>query len=143
MKSAGFSVSLTQNATTAADVDLHVAGNDVVTTGASATPAANGTAVTGSAWTGSDAALANVDAAINKLGAMSVTLGAQQNQITSLQSYQSTLSDALTTGVGALTDADLSEESAKLTSLQTKQQLAIQSLSMANSQSQSILSLFR
>ena len=99
--------------------------------------------MTGSAWTGSDAALANVDAAINKLGAMSVTLGAQQNQITSLQSYQSTLSDALTTGVGALTDADLSEESAKLTSLQTKQQLAIQSLSMANSQSQSILSLFR
>ena len=45
--------------------------------------------------------------------------------------------------MGALTDADLSAESAQLTSLQTKQQLAIQSLSIANSQSQSLLSLFR
>ncbi len=60
-----------------------------------------------------------------------------------MQTFTSDLSDSLTSGVGALTDADLSAESAKLTSLQTKQQLAIQSLSIANSQSQSILSLFR
>jgi flagellin len=74
---------------------------------------------------------------------ISSTLGASTQQITGLQSFTSNLSDALTSGVGALTDADLSAASAKLTSLQTKQQLAIQSLSIANSQSQNILSLFR
>jgi flagellin len=46
-------------------------------------------------------------------------------------------------GLGSLVDADLAEESAKLTSLQTKQQLAVQSLSIANSAPQSLLSLFR
>jgi flagellin len=40
-------------------------------------------------------------------------------------------------------DADLAEESARLTALQTRQQLATQSLSIANQQSQSLLSLFR
>jgi flagellin len=46
-------------------------------------------------------------------------------------------------GLGALVDADLAEESARLTALQTRQQLATQSLSIANQQSQSLLSLFR
>jgi flagellin len=46
-------------------------------------------------------------------------------------------------GVGNLVDADLAKESAKLQSLQTKQQLGIQALSIANSASSSILSLFR
>ena len=142
MKTAGFAASFSQSATAGA-VDLHIAGNDVTTTGSTATPATGGTAVTGSAWNSSDAAIATVDAAIDRLGVMTTTLSAQQNQLNGLKDYASTLSDALTTGVGALTDADLSEESAKLTSLQTKQQLAIQSLSIANSQSQSILSLFR
>jgi flagellin len=45
--------------------------------------------------------------------------------------------------VGAMTDADLSKESAKLQSLQVKQQLGIQALSIANGAAQSALSLFR
>ena len=45
--------------------------------------------------------------------------------------------------MGALTDADLAAESARLTSLQTKQQLATQSLSIANKQPQSLLTLFQ
>jgi flagellin len=53
------------------------------------------------------------------------------------------LSDALESGVGNLVDADLAKESARLQSLQTKQQLGIQALSIANSSSQSALSLFR
>jgi flagellin len=51
--------------------------------------------------------------------------------------------DAVDRGVGALVDADMSEESTKLQALQTQQQLGIQALSIANSNSQSILSLFR
>jgi flagellin len=53
------------------------------------------------------------------------------------------LSDELNTGIGNLVDADLAKESAKLQALQTKQQLGIQALSIANSAPQSILSLFR
>ncbi|MCK5910246.1 MAG: flagellin, partial [Caulobacter sp.] len=53
------------------------------------------------------------------------------------------LQDSLDAGVGNLVDADLAKESAKLQSLQTKQQLGIQALSIANSSSSSILSLFR
>ncbi|MFT9296510.1 MAG: flagellin, partial [Gluconobacter sp.] len=80
---------------------------------------------------------------INKMSRISSSIGVASNTVTQLQTSNSTLSDALTTGVGALTDADLAAESAKLTSLQTKQQLAIQSLSIANSQSSNIMSLFR
>jgi flagellin len=51
--------------------------------------------------------------------------------------------DAITSGVGKLVDADMEQESSKLSALQTQQQLAVQSLSIANSSSQTILSLFR
>ncbi|MFT8718433.1 flagellin [Acetobacter sp.] len=71
------------------------------------------------------------------------TLGSQAKIVDGMTSYSTNLSDSLTTGVGALTDADMAAESAKLTSLQTKQQLAISSLSVAKSSSQNILSLFR
>jgi flagellin len=102
-----------------------------------------GTVTKGTNLTSSQAVVTTIQSAINKMTSISSTLGASTQQITGLQSFTSNLSDALTSGVGALTDADLSAASAKLTSLQTKQQLAIQSLSIANSQSQNILSLFR
>ena len=53
------------------------------------------------------------------------------------------LQDTIDAGVGNLVDADLAKESAKLQALQTKQQLGIQALSIANSSSSSLLSLFR
>jgi flagellin len=59
------------------------------------------------------------------------------------QDFVKNLMDAVDRGVGALVDADMSEESTKLQALQTQQQLGIQALSIANSNSQSILSLFR
>jgi flagellin len=74
---------------------------------------------------------------------VAVNLGALSQQITGIQNFTSALSSALTAGVGALTDADLAAESAKLTSLQTAQQLATQSLSIANKQPQTLLTLFQ
>ena len=53
------------------------------------------------------------------------------------------LQDSIDAGVGNLVDADLAKESAKLQSLQTKQQLGIQALSIANQSSGTVLSLFR
>jgi flagellin len=70
------------------------------------------------------------------------TLGANQSSITFLTTFVQSLSDATTTGLGALVDANLAAESAKLTSLQVQQQLAIQSLSIANQKPQTILKLF-
>jgi flagellin len=84
-----------------------------------------------------------VTAAISTVNGVNSALGSATNVLTGIQNSVSTLSTSLTTGVGALTDADLAAESAQLTSLQTKQQLAIQALSIANSGPQSLLSLFK
>jgi flagellin len=78
----------------------------------------------------------NVGAALAKLGTGSKALDAHLSFITKLQ-------DSLDVGVGNLVDADLAKESAKLQALQTKQQLGVQALSIANSSSSSLLSLFR
>jgi flagellin len=61
------------------------------------------------------------------------------NQIT----FNNAISDATETGLGALVDADLAKESARLQSLQIKQQLGTQSLGIANQAPQSLLGLFR
>ena len=81
-------------------------------------------------------AIGNVSSALSKLGTGAKALGSHLNFINKLQ-------DALDAGVGNLVDADLAKESARLQALQTKQQLGIQALSIANQSSASLLSLFR
>ncbi|HEU0065910.1 MAG TPA: flagellin [Sphingomonas sp.] len=71
------------------------------------------------------------------------TLGAASRKIDSQLSFTSKLSDVVEAGIGNLVDADLAKESAKLTALQTKQQLGVQALSIANQAPQTITSLFR
>jgi flagellin len=84
-----------------------------------------------------------IEQAITAMTSIASKLGSNSTIISSMSSFGTTLSDNITQGVGALTDADMSAASAQLTSLQTKQSLAIKSLTIANSQSQSILSLFQ
>jgi flagellin len=98
---------------------------------------------TSNAWTNASSAIATVDEAIRRVNAIVAELGARLSQIEGQQEFTKQLTDSLKEGLGALVDADLAEESARLTSLQTKQQLAVQSLSIANQQSQALLSLFR
>ena len=88
-------------------------------------------------------ALTAVNTSITNLGTQMATWGAGAKRLEVHREFVSKLSDALNTGIGAITDADLSKESAKLQSLQVKQQLGIQALSIANSSAQSALSLFR
>ena len=88
-------------------------------------------------------AISTVQKAIVSMTNFTSQLGNNTKQIANLTTFGQSVTDNLTTGVGALTDADMSAESAKLTSLQTKQSLAIKSLSIANGQSQNILSLFQ
>ena len=77
--------------------------------------------------------------ATNKLA----SLGTSSTGLDTHLTFVGKLQDSLDAGVGNLVDADLAKESARLQSLQTKQQLGIQALSIANSSSSSILSLFR
>ena len=99
------------------------------------------TTITGA--TAGNTAISAVDAAISTVNTTLANLGASIRQVEGLQDYNKQLTDSIKEGLGALVDADLAEESARLTSLQTKQQLAIQSLSIANQQGQSLLGLFR
>ncbi|GCD54163.1 flagellin N-terminal helical domain-containing protein [Acetobacter pasteurianus] len=101
---------------------------------------------TGSSIAMSDTAANLIDKVQNAITAMTnVTskLGANTNMLAAMSTYGEAVSDDLTSASGALTDADMSSESAKLTSLQTKQSLAIKSLSIANGESQNVLSLFQ
>jgi flagellin len=84
-----------------------------------------------------------VDAALLDLTDASTTLGAVAARIESQESFVKALMDANDRAIGTLVDADMEEESTKLKALQTQQQLAIQSLGIANSSSQNVLSLFR
>jgi len=83
-----------------------------------------------------------VDAAIQKMTAAATNLGATTTRINLQTSFISALSTAITEGVGSLIDADMNEASTKLNALQTQQQLGIQSLGIANQNSQLILKLF-
>ena len=77
-----------------------------------------------------------ISSALNGFGA---SMQYVENQII----YNSKKVDAMNDGLGALVDADLARESAKLQALQTRQQLGIQTLSLANQGPQVLLSLFR
>jgi flagellin len=94
-------------------------------------------------FSGGSSAIAIVDEAIRQINEKLAELGARLSQVEGQQEFTKQLTDSIREGLGALVDADLAEESARLTSLQTKQQLAIQSLSIANQQGQSLLGLFR
>ena len=80
---------------------------------------------------------------LTSLGTSMNTYGAAYKYVANQVSYNSDKIDALNNGLGALIDADLAKESAKLQSLQIRQQLGTQSLSIANQAPQSLLSLFK
>ena len=90
-----------------------------------------------------DAILLSVEWALDKMTVAGSALGSLSARIDLQEEFAKKLNDALTKGIGRLVDADMNEESTKLKALQTQQQLAIQALSIANSDSQNILSLFR
>jgi len=86
---------------------------------------------------------AKVDAGLQVAISAAQGFGTAQSQAASQKEFLSTLVDSLESGVGALIDADITAESSRLNALQTQQQLATQSLSIANQSGQLVLSLFR
>ena len=87
--------------------------------------------------------IATLDTDLNNVNLSMTHLGTGSNVLASQMKFVGTLQDALTNGIGNLVDADMAQESAKLQALQTKQQLAVQALMIANQSSSILLSLFR
>lgn len=89
------------------------------------------------------ATIDNIDTLLGTANEAAAAFGAAQARIDAQANFLSKQADSLKLGVSALVDADMEEASARLTALQTQQQLGIQSLSIANQAPQAILSLFR
>ncbi|MBB3810709.1 flagellin [Pseudochelatococcus contaminans] len=84
-----------------------------------------------------------VDDALQELTLSASIVGAAKARIEGNKTFVQNLVDANNRGIGQLVDADLNEESTKLKALQVQEQLAVQALGIANSSTQSILSLFQ
>ncbi|SHE79096.1 flagellin [Ruegeria intermedia] len=92
---------------------------------------------------GAAAALGTIETLIDTAIDASAAFGSAQGRIETQKEFISNLTDSFKSGIGSLVDADMEETSARLQALQVQQQLATQSLSIANQAPQSILSLFR
>ncbi len=113
--------------------DLSLTGTNVSLTAAQTI----GTATLASvAVTNLESSIANVNTSLSALGSGSNRLSLQRD-------FVNKLSDSIEVGIGNLVDADLAKTSANLQSLQVKQQLGLQALSIANQAPGTVLSLFR
>ncbi|GBF58644.1 flagellin [Candidatus Phycosocius bacilliformis] len=149
------------NGTTAVTVSDAIAlgdangGNNITVAGAGLQLRATTAAVTGteimrfgqnqdiSTTANATTALGLINTSIDNLGTRLATWGAGAKRLEVHRTFVGKLQDALSNGIGAIADADLAKESAKLQALQVKQQLGVQALSIANGSSQTALSLFR
>ena len=108
-------------------------GGSIVTVGA---------AQTISTQTAAAAAMTDVNDSIENVSAALARLGTTSKSLATHADFVAKLTDTLEAGIGNLVDADLAKESAKLQALQTKQQLGVQALGIANQAPQILMSLF-
>jgi flagellin len=130
-------------ATVGASVTTTITNRDFTIGGAGALATVSGAAnllsTTGAALT----AVGNIDTALTNLNLELATMGSQAKALEVQRNFLSSLSDTVEKGIGNLVDADLAKESARLQSLQIKQQLGAQALSIANQAPSLVLSFFR
>jgi flagellin len=139
IKSSGTTVMALANAN--GDQQITVAAQDLSLGGATL----GSLSATSDFTTASDAAamITIVNSAITSVSSALSKLGTGSKSLASHLTFVGKLQDTLDAGVGNLVDADLAKESAKLQALQTKQQLGVQALSIANQSSSILLGLFR
>ncbi|MFC6639678.1 flagellar protein [Sulfitobacter sp. JBTF-M27] len=90
-----------------------------------------------------EADLVTAEAELQNAIAAATSLGVTENTLEGQMQFLDSLTDTLDSGVSSMVDADMEEEAARLQAYQVQQQLATQSLSIANQSPQNILSLFR
>ncbi len=138
VKSGGTTIAALANSD--ATSKITVAAQDLSLTGSivnlGATASIGTITVATSMITSVNSAITNVSTALSKLGTGSKSQGSHLDFVSKLQ-------DSIDAGVGNLVDADLAKESARLQALQTKQQLGVQALAIANQSSSILLGLFR
>ena len=121
------------NTITIAAEDLSLTGTTITLTAASVI----------NTVTTANGAVAAIETSLDNLNSSLARLGTGSKSLEIHGTFVNKLSDALERGIGNLVDADLAKESARLQSLQVKQQLGTQALSIANSAPSSILGYFR
>jgi flagellin len=136
----GSTTSVTALASTDGSRRITVAAQDMSLSGSIVTVGASGSISTAAS---ASTMIATVQASLTNVNASLAELSSGSKKYSIQMDFSSKLSDTLTSGIGHLVDADMASESAKLTSLQTKQQLGVQALSIANSAPSSVLSLFQ
>ena len=109
-------------------------GGGVITLAATASLSSAGVA---------SAAVSTIETSLNNLNQALARLGTASKSLSVHSDFITKLNDVTEKGIGNLVDADLAKESAKLQALQTKQQLGVQALSIANQASGIALSFFR
>ena len=117
--------------------------SEIVTAGTGGLSGLSGINVDDGAGGNSAQALADIEGLIQTSISAAAAFGSSQARIDTQTEFLSELTDSLKIGIGALVDANMEEASARLQALQVQQQLATQSLSIANQAPQNILSLFR
>ncbi len=132
---AAVAVTSASSTATITDLDFTVDGSGALSSVTSSLNLDNGT----NATTASGALTTALDTLNRQLAA----LGSQAKALDVQKSFLGKLSDTVEKGIGALVDADLAKELARLQALQVKQQLGAQALSIANSAPSIVLSFFR
>ena len=148
LSNAGFDGSNLVNSATSISALANVDGTSVLTAtarnlslgGSIVTVAAAGTISTAAA---ASAMVATLETSINNLSLAMAQLGTDSKKLGLHMTFMAKLTDELNNGIGNLVNADLASESARLQALQTKQQLGVQALSIANQGPSILLSLFR
>lgn len=140
-----------------ADVAVSVSADTITFTNTGSTAVDLGSSVADSSTAGL-AAVANIDVTTSAGAASALSaiegfiqvgidaaagFGSAQKRVDIQSEFVNTLMDSMKAGIGALTDADMEEASARLQSLQVQQQLGVQALSIANQRPQVLLNLFR
>ncbi len=138
IKSGGTAVGALANASGSSTIT--VAAQDLSLGGGNVTIAATASIGTASA---AASMLTTVQTSIDNVSSALAKLGTGSKSLQSHLTFIGKLQDTIDAGVGNLVDADLAKESARLQALQTKQQLGIQALSIANASTSSLLGLFR
>ncbi|MEQ1618276.1 MAG: flagellin [Terricaulis sp.] len=129
-------------AVTSAAVTTSVTDRDFTVDGAGALASVT-SALTLSNVANAQAAASAIESAATTLNLQLAQMGSQSRALDTQKAFLGKLSDSIEAGIGNLVDADLAKESARLQSLQVKQQLGAQALSIANSAPSIVLSFFR
>ena len=90
-----------------------------------------------------DTLIFGVNVMLEKTISAAATLGSLKSRIALQTSFNEKLMAKTDTGIGRLVDADMNEASARLSAIQAQEQLALQTLSIANARGEEIIQLFR